>query len=133
MILATPMISCVMYVIKEKEIDTLATPWVNTQVAYLLAVQQATMTVEDDKVAAGESDPSEYDEVVTTKDTETIDAFLSCIICVKMGTADTGVGLSVMTQALHAEDGSLPPGPNNSECIYRVAQWQPECCCGSDK
>ena len=37
----------------------------------------ATATVENDKVAVGESDPSEYDEVVTTKDTETIDAFSS--------------------------------------------------------
>ena len=31
--------------------DTLATPWVITQVAYLLAVQWATAVVEDDKVA----------------------------------------------------------------------------------
>ena len=32
-------ISCVMNVIKETEIDTLATPWVNAQVVYLLAVR----------------------------------------------------------------------------------------------
>ena len=38
MILGTSMISPVMNVIDEKEIDTLATPWVNAQVAYLLAV-----------------------------------------------------------------------------------------------
>ena len=37
-ILGTPMISHIINVIKEKEIDTLAVPWVNTQVAYLLAV-----------------------------------------------------------------------------------------------
>ena len=30
MILRTPMISPVMNVIREREIDTLATPWVNT-------------------------------------------------------------------------------------------------------
>ena len=66
--------------------------------------------VEDDKVAAGESDPSEYDEVVTTKDTKTIDSFLSHIICVRIGAAYTGTGLNVKTQALHAEDGSLPQG-----------------------
>ena len=36
--------------------------------------------MEDDKVAAGESDPCEYDEVVTTKDTKTIDTFSSHII-----------------------------------------------------
>ena len=30
-ILGTPMISCIMNMIKETEIDTLATPWVNAQ------------------------------------------------------------------------------------------------------
>ena len=38
MILGTSMIGCVMNVIKGSEIDVLATPWVNAQVAYLLAV-----------------------------------------------------------------------------------------------
>ena len=109
-ILGTPMISHIMNVIKEKEIDALVIHWVNAQVAYLLAVQWATATVENDKVAAGESDPSEYDEVVTTKDIETIDAFLSHFIHARMGTAHTGEGSSVMTQALCAEDGFLPQG-----------------------
>ena len=38
MILGTPTISCIVNVIKEREIDALATPWVYTQVSYLLAV-----------------------------------------------------------------------------------------------
>ena len=38
-ILGTPTISHVMNMIKEKEIDALATPWVNAWVAYLLVVQ----------------------------------------------------------------------------------------------
>ena len=96
--------------IKEKEIDALVMPWVNAQVAYLLVVQWATATVENDKVAIGESDPSEYDEVVTTMDTETIDAFSSCIIHVRMGIAHTREGINVMTQALHAEDEPLFQG-----------------------
>ena len=66
--------------------------------------------MESDKVASGESDLSGYDEVVTTKDTETIDAFLFCVIHVRTRRAYTGVGLNVMTQALHSEDGSLPQG-----------------------
>ena len=37
-ILGTPTISCIINVIKEKEIDALAMPWINAQVAYLLAV-----------------------------------------------------------------------------------------------
>ena len=56
-ILGTPVISHIINMIKEKEIDALVMPRVNTQVAYLLAVWQATATVKDGKVVAGESDP----------------------------------------------------------------------------
>ena len=66
--------------------------------------------MEDDKVAAGVLDLTEYNKVVTTKDTEMTDAFSSCIIHVRMRTAYTGVRLNVMTQALLAEDRSLPQG-----------------------
>ena len=65
-ILGTPTISSAVNVMKEKEIDALATPWANAQVAHLLSVQRATATVEDSQ-AAGKSSPSEYDEVVVTK------------------------------------------------------------------
>ena len=61
--------------------------------------------MEDDKAAAGESDPSEYDEVVTTKDTEMTDAFSSHIIHMRMRTFYTGVRLNVMPHTLCAEDG----------------------------
>ena len=66
--------------------------------------------MENDKITAGESDPSEYNEVVTTKDTKTIDAFSSCIIYVRTGMAHTGERINVMTQALCTEDGALPQG-----------------------
>ena len=78
--------------------------------AYLLAVWQATATIEDSKSVAGESDPSEYDKIVTTKDTKTIDAFSSHFIHAKKRTAHMGEGINVMTQALCTEDGSLPHG-----------------------
>ena len=120
-----------MNVIKKREIDALGMPSVNAQVIYLLAVLWATATVENNKVPAGESDSSEYDEVVTTKDTKTIDAFSSCIIHARMGTAYTGKGINVITQALHAEDGSFPQGLTVQKYLYRVVQWQQECCCGS--
>ena len=64
--------------------------------------------MEDDRVATGELDPTEYDEVVTTKDAKVIDAFSYEIIHAGMRTAYTGARLNVMTQALHAEEGSLP-------------------------
>ena len=59
-----------------------------------LAVQWATTTVEDDKVA-GESDLSKYDEVVITKDTETIDALSSHVIPAKTGTDYTSERINV--------------------------------------
>ena len=85
-------------------------PWANVWVAYLLAGQCATATMEDVKAAPGESDPSEYNEVVTTEDTKTIDALSSHIIHARARTAHTGEGINVMTQALCDKDGSLPQG-----------------------
>ena len=56
------------------------------------------------------SDSSEYNEIITTKDAKTIDAFSSHVIHAKMRTAHTGEGINVITQALHVKDGSLPQG-----------------------
>ena len=64
-----------MNMIKEREIDALATPWVNTHMAYLLVVQWTTATIEDAKT--GELVPNDYDKIVTTKESETLDAFSS--------------------------------------------------------
>ena len=85
----------------------MAMPWVNTQVAHLLAVQWATATVEGDQVA-GKWGLSGFNEVAITKNTKTIDAFSSHIIPAKAGTSYTGKRINMMTQALHGEEGSLP-------------------------
>ena len=37
-ILGTPTISCIINVMKEREIDTLVMPWANARVAHLLSV-----------------------------------------------------------------------------------------------
>ena len=108
-ILGTPMISCVVNVMKQKEIDALAMLWANAWVAHLLSVQRATATVEDSQ-AEGKSSSSEYDEVVVTKNAKTIDAFSSRVIPVKAEKVYTGERISVMTQALWAGDGLLPQG-----------------------
>ena len=84
--------------------------WVNAHVAYLLAVWWVTSTLEDDKVTTRVLDSTEYNEVVTTKGNETIDALSSRIIHTWMKTTFTSVRLNVMTDALHAEEGSLPQG-----------------------
>ena len=103
------MISHVMNVIKEGEIDALVMPWVNACVAYILAVRWAIATIEDG-APSEESDPNDYDEIVTTKEAETIDAFSSQVIPAKMKTAHWGEGINMMTQALHIQDRSLPQG-----------------------
>ena len=64
--------------------------------------------MEDDKL--GDSDPCNYDEIVTTKEAETVDSYSSQVIHVKVKTAHQGEGINVMTQSLHVEDGSLPQG-----------------------
>ena len=83
-------------------------PWVNIWVAYFLVVQWATATIEDGKPE--ESDPSDYDEIVTTKKAKTIDAFSFQVIHMNTKTVHRGEGINMMTQGLHVEDGSLPQG-----------------------
>ena len=88
--------------------------------------------MEDNKFAIKLLDPTEHNEVVATKDIETIDAISSQIIHRRMKTAFTGVRLNVMTQALHAEEGLLPQGltiqnaytemPNSSKNVTIVVR-----------
>ena len=52
----------------------------------------AAATIADDQ-AMEESGPDEYDEVVITKNMETVDAFSSCIILMKGEKAYTGSAL----------------------------------------
>ena len=92
------MISHVVNMVKEMENDTLVMLWVNAWVAHLLSVQRAAATVEGDQFS-GNSNLSGYNEVVITRNTETIDAFLSCAIIVKVRTAHTSERIDVMTQA----------------------------------
>ena len=71
-ILGTPTISHVMNVMKEREIDALATPWVNARVAHLLSMHRATATVLEDQTLES-ANPN--DEVVSMRNMETIEAF----------------------------------------------------------
>ena len=65
--------------------------------------------MEDDQTA-GNSNLGGYDEMVLTKNTETIDAFSFCVIAAKASTAQNGKRINVMTQGLHIKDISLPQG-----------------------
>ena len=75
------------------------TPLVNARVAHLLSVRRAAATIADDQ-ATEESALDEYDEVVITKNTETVDAFSSHVIAMNMKKAYTGEHINIMTQVL---------------------------------
>ena len=108
-ILGTPTISCVMNVMKEREIDALVMPWANARVAHLLSMCGATTTVLEDQTLES-TNPNGYDEVVFMRNAGTTEAFSSWVISVKAEKAYTGECINVMTQALQTEDGTLPQG-----------------------
>ena len=108
-IVGTPTISHVVNVMKEKEIDALATPWANARVAHLLSMHRAMATLLEDQTSEG-ANPNGYDEVVFMRNTETIEAFSYWVISIKVEKAYTGEHINVMTQVLQTEDSALPQG-----------------------
>ena len=66
--------------------------------------------LENDKVTTKVLDPTEYNEVVTTKGSKMFDAFLSKIIHAWTKTMFIGTRLNVMTHTLHVDEGPLPQG-----------------------
>ena len=92
---------------KEAEIDALAKPWANARVAHLLSVCRMMAMKVGDGIAE-ESSPNGYNQVMFTKDVETIEAFSSHMVPVKVGRAYTGEHINIMVHALWTEDGSLP-------------------------
>ena len=106
-ILGTPTISCIINVMKEKEIGALALPWANARVAHLLSVcRMAAIKVGDKIVEEPSSD--NYDEVVYTQNVETIEAFSFHMVQVRAERAHTGGCINIMMQTLQTGDGSLP-------------------------
>ena len=61
----------------------------------------------EDDPRMGNSNLGGYNEVVLTKNTETIDSFSSHVITAKANTAHTSKMIVVMTHALCVEDSSL--------------------------
>ena len=107
--LGTPTISCIVNVMKENEVNALAMPWANARVAHLLSVHRMTaVKVGDDTVE--ECSPDNYDQVMFTQNVETIEAFSSHVVPVKVEKSYTGGCINIMAQALLTEDGSLPQG-----------------------
>ena len=108
-ILGTPTISHAINVMKEPEIDALATPWANARVAYLLVVHRMTAVMVGDEFMVVSS-TDDHDEVVFPWNVETVEAFSSCAVQLRVKRAHTSGHINVMTQALWAKDSSLPQG-----------------------
>ena len=93
---------------KEAEIDALAMLWANARGTHLLSVCRM-MAIEVGDDTAEESNSDDYDQVMSTQNMETIEAFSSHMVLVKVGRAYTGECINIMVQALQMEDGSLLP------------------------
>ena len=89
--------------------DALATPWANTRAAHLLAIRRMT-PVEVGNDQEGGIILIKIVPLMYTQKVETLEPFSSHVIPVKMTVANLGERLNVMVQALHAQDGTLPPG-----------------------
>ena len=94
---------------REAEMDALAMPWANGRAAHLLAIRRMTpVEVGNDQVGGCNADHDS--PLMYTQKVETMEPFSSHVIPVKMAEAYLGEHLNVMVQALHDQDGTLPPG-----------------------
>ena len=98
-ILGMPTIGQVVNVMKEAEMDALATPWANARVAHLLLVcRMLPMEVGDG--LKEKFDMNDDDQLMYTQNVETIEPFSSQIVPVKTGRVYVGQHINVMVQAL---------------------------------
>ena len=108
-ILGTPTIGQVVNMMREAEMDTLAILWVNARAAHLLAIRRMTpVKVGNDQ--DGGYDADQDSPLMYTQRVEILEPFSSHVVPVKMMEAYLGEHLNMMVQALHAQDGTLPPG-----------------------
>ena len=108
-ILGTPTIGQVINVMKKAEMGALAMPWANVRAAHLLAVWRMTPM----EVGNGQEEGYDTDKdnpLMCTQKAETLEPFPSHVIPIKTVKAYSGECINVMVQALHTQDGTLPPG-----------------------
>ena len=89
--------------------DALDMPWVNVRAAHLLAVQRMTPM----EVGNGQEegyDTEDDNPLMYTQKAETLELFSSHVIPIKTVKVYLGEHINVMVQALHTQDGTLPPG-----------------------
>ena len=89
--------------------DALAMLRANARAVHLLAVQRMTPV----EVGNGQEEGYDTDEdspLMYTQKAETLEPFSSHVIPMRTTKAYLGECINVMVQALHAQDGTLPPG-----------------------
>ena len=110
-ILGTLKVRRVINVIKESDLNVLATPWVNSQVTYLLVGHRANTSLTDEKVTNWPMNPINLNEIVKTKKSEDIETFLSKVIHAHTTTMFMGGGnLHVMMHTPYEGGKPLPHG-----------------------
>ena len=109
-ILGTPTIGQVVNVMREVEMDALAMPWANTRAAHLLAVRRMTPVEVGNDWDEEVHETHQDSPLMYTQNVETLEPFSSHVIPMKTMEAYLGEHLNVMVQALHVQDGTLPPG-----------------------
>ena len=108
-ILGTPTIGQVVNVMKEVEMDALATLWANARAVHLLAVRRMVPTkVKSDCVGGCISKQDGF--MMCTWKVERLEPFSSHVIPVKMMETYASEHMNMMVQALHNQDSTLPPG-----------------------
>ena len=108
-ILGTPTIRRAVNMMREAEMDALATPWANARAAHLLVIWRMTPEeVGDDQEGGCNADQD--GPLMYTQKVETLEPFSSHVIPMKMAEGYLGEHINMMVQALHAQDGTLPPG-----------------------
>ena len=70
----------------------------------------------------GESGPEEYNKVVITKNMETVDAFPSHVIPMKVEKAYTGEHINIITQVLRKQRWLSTVGSHCSKHVHQVEE-----------
>ena len=89
--------------------DALAMPWANVRAAHLLAVWRM-MPVEMGNDQEEDMILTKISQLMYTQKAGALEPFSFHVIPVKTMKAYLGEHLNMMVQALHAQDGTLPPG-----------------------
>ena len=108
-ILGTPTIGQIVNMMREAEMDALAMPWANARAVHLLAIRRMT-PVEVGNDQDGRYDADQDSPLMYTQRVEILEPFSSHVIPMMLMEVYLGEHLNVMVQALHAQDGTLPPG-----------------------